>query len=58
MLWGIEDPVVALAYLLSIGGMLTCLVYGIVHWNREDEPAKPEDVQWAREEKEEIEKAL
>ena len=58
MIWGIEDPVVTLAYLLSIAGMVTCAVYGWAHWNRGDEPAKPEDVAWAKEEKEDIEKSL
>lgn len=58
MFCGIEDPMVTLAYLLAIGGMFTCVVYGILHWNRDDEPAKPEDVQWAKEEKEVIEKSL
>ena len=58
MIWGIEDSVVTLAYLMSIAGMLTCAVYGWTHWNRDDEPAKPEDMAWAKEEKEDIEKSL
>lgn len=58
MFCGIEDPMVMLAYLLSISGMLACVVYGIVHWNRDDEPTKPEDIQWAKEEKSSIEKSL
>lgn len=58
MFFGIEDPMVMLAYLLSIGGMLTCVVYGVMHWNRDDEPAKAEDIQWAKEEKNTIEKSL
>jgi hypothetical protein len=39
-------------------GMLACVVYGLLNWNRGDEPAKPEDVRWAQEEKDEIEKKL
>ena len=58
MIFGIQDPGVAVAYLLSFGGALVCVVYGITQWNKGDEPVKPEDVQWAKEEKEEIENAL
>ena len=58
MFCGIEDPMVALAYVLGFAGMLMCVVYGIIHWNRDDEPVKPEDVQWAKEEKDDIEKSL
>ena len=58
MILGIQDPCVALAYLLSIGGALVCVVHGFTHWNKGDEPTKLEDVQWAKEEKEEIEAAL
>ena len=58
MFCGIEDPLVTFAYLISIGGALTCAIYGILNWNRDDAPAKPEDVRWAQEEKEEIEKSL
>ncbi len=58
MVFGIQDPVVAGAYLLAFGGMVACVTYGILQWNRGDEPARPEDVQWAQEEKEQIEKAL
>jgi len=58
MIFGIQDPWVAVAYLLSFCGALVCVVYGILQWNKGDEPVKPEDVQWAKEEKEEIEEAL
>jgi hypothetical protein len=58
MILGIQDPWVAVAYLLAFAGSLVCVVYGITHWNKGDEPVKPEDVQWAKEEKEEIEAAL
>jgi hypothetical protein len=33
-------------------------VYGFTQWNRGDEPVKPEDVKWAKEEKEEVEASL
>jgi hypothetical protein len=58
MIVGIQDPWVVVAYLLSIGGALVCVGYGFTQWNRGDEPVKPEDVKWAKEEKEEIEAAL
>lgn len=52
-----QDPWVAAAYLLSIAASLLCVVYGVVNWNKGDEPVKPEDVV-TQEEKEEIESAL
>ena len=58
MILGIQDPWVVVAYLLAFAGAFVCVVYGITHWNKGDEPAKPEDVQWAKEEKEEIEAAV
>ena len=57
-MFGIQDPWVAIAYLLAFLGSLTCVVYGITQWNKGDEPVKPEDVAWAKEEKEDIENAL
>jgi len=58
MILGIQDPYVALAYLLAVAGALVCAGYGITHWNKGDEPVKPEDIQWAKEEKEDIEPTL
>lgn len=55
---GIESPGVWVAYLLSIGGAVLCVVYGIIHWNKGEEPLQKEDVDWAKEEKEEVEEAL
>jgi hypothetical protein len=48
---GIEDPFVLAAYLLCIGSTLLCVVYGLLTWNRGDEPVRTEDLAWAREEK-------
>lgn len=31
---GLPDAYIWLAYLLSIGGALLCVVYGIVNWNK------------------------
>ena len=49
-LLGIEDPIVALAYVLCLGSTLLCVVYGWRNWNRGDEDVKEEDVRWAAEE--------
>jgi len=31
---GLSDPSILLAYLLSLGGAVLCIVYGIVNWNK------------------------
>jgi hypothetical protein len=33
---GINDPQIWLAYLLSIGSALGCIIYGLIHWNDTD----------------------
>ena len=33
---GLDDPGVILAYLLSIGGAVLCVVYGVLNWNNTD----------------------
>lgn len=48
---GIEDPYVLAAYLLCIGSTLLCIVYGLITWNRGDEPVHTQDLAWARQEK-------
>ena len=58
MMLGLADPWVAAAYWLSIASAVLCLGYGVVNWNRGDEPEQEEDVRWAREEKEDIESKL
>lgn len=30
---GLTDPGIILAYALSIGGAVLCVVYGIINWN-------------------------
>ena len=55
---GIEDNWVVLVYVLCILSTILCVVYGLVNWNRGDEPVLQEDVEWAKEEKEEIEETL
>jgi hypothetical protein len=58
MILGLADPWVAAAYLLSIASAVLCVVYGFLNWNRGDEPTREEDVQWAKEEKEDVESTL
>ena len=47
---GIQDPVVALAYLLCLASTLLCVFYAWRNWNRGDEVVEPDDVKWAKEE--------
>ena len=58
MVLGIESPSVWLAVVLSLGSAALCVVYGIVNWNKGEEPVKKEDMDWAKEEKTEVEDAL
>jgi len=57
-LLGIEGGWVVLAYLLCILSTLLCVVYGVLNWNKGDEPLQQEDVEWAREEHEEVEDVM
>lgn len=57
-MWGIQDPVIVVCYVLCIAASLLCVIYGAINWNRGDIPVKKEDVDWAKEEKEEIEEAM
>lgn len=47
---GIEDYYVWLAYLLCLGSTALCVIYGLICWNRGQEPTEKEDIQWAEEE--------
>ena len=55
---GIEDPGVWWAYVLSIASAALCVGYGVANWNKGEEPVKKEDVDWAKEEKTEVEDAV
>lgn len=55
---GIDDPAIWLAYLLCILSTLLCVIYGAMNWNKGDEPLQQEDIDWAKEEKAEVEDAL
>ena len=51
-MFGIEDPWVALAYILCILSALLCLIWGGLKWNKDDSTPEPEDEirHWAEEE--------
>ena len=55
---GIENPGVWAAYVLTLASAALCVGYGIANWNKGEEPVKKEDVDWAKEEKSEVEDAL
>lgn len=54
MTLGIPSTAVWLAYVLSIGSALLCVIYGFFNWNKGAETVKKEDIDWAKEEKEEV----
>jgi len=35
-MFGINDPQILLAYLLSVLSALGCIIYGLMHWNDKD----------------------
>lgn len=49
---GIDDSYVLLGYLLCIGAVLLCVIYGLLNWNRGAEDTDIDDIRWAAEEKE------
>jgi len=49
---GIEDPQIWSAYLLSILSAVACVIYGVINWDKGDEPMNQQDEKWAKEEKE------
>ncbi len=40
MMFGIQDASIWLAYVLSIGSALLCIIYGIANWNKGDNNSK------------------
>lgn len=58
MVLGIESPSVWLAYVLSVASAAVCVVYGILTWNKGDEPPHQEEMDWAKEEKNKVETSL
>ena len=50
-MFGIDDPLVASAYLLCLASTLLCVLYAWRNWNRgDDDEFKEEDQRWAKEE--------
>lgn len=51
-MFGFEDIGALLAFLLTIGAALLCLVYGIINWNKpskeEEEREVSEELEWER----------
>ena len=45
---GIDDVFVALAYTLSVGSTILCVVYSWRNWHRGDDSVHDEDVRWAQ----------
>ena len=46
---GIEDPGIYLGYLFAIIGLLACVIYGILNWNKGMETSTEEiqkDLDW------------
>ena len=57
---GIKDPLIYLAYVLSLLSALLCVVYGIANWNKgaeKEEEEIAEEQTWAKKEHE-INKSL
>ena len=55
---GISDAGIWSAYLLCLLSAALCVVYGAINWNKGDESLQKEDLDWAQEEKAEIDEAL
>ncbi len=47
---GMGDSWVALAFVLCVLSSLLCVVYGVLNWNKGEEPPQQEDAKWAAEE--------
>ena len=50
-MFGIEDPMIWLAYASCIASTLLCVVYGIITWNRGEEEIENDDIHWIDQEK-------
>jgi hypothetical protein len=48
---GIEDPNIALVYALCILSAILCVSYGVMNWDKGDEPVFAEDKKWVEDEK-------
>ena len=50
-MFGLPDPWIWSAYLLCILSALLCVIYGLMNWNKGEEPTTPDDQQWMEEER-------
>lgn len=50
-MFGIEDPLVLIGYLLCLVSALACVIYGLVMRNRGDETMDMDDAQWEQEQR-------
>jgi hypothetical protein len=48
---GIEDPYVAMAYILCLASTALCVIYGLINWNRGEQRVEQEDITWIAHEK-------
>jgi hypothetical protein len=51
-MFGIDDPMVWMAYLLCLAATAACIVYGVRNWNRGDDELDSDDKSWAKHEHE------
>lgn len=49
-MFGLTDPLIYSAYILCVIGTLFCVVYGLINWNKGEEPVYREDKEWVSEE--------
>ena len=48
---GLSEPAIWSVYLLCIVSAIFCVIFGILNWNKGDEPVFPEDKRWVEDEK-------
>ncbi len=48
-MFGINDPVIYIGYLLAVVSLIACIVYGVLNWNKGMETSTEEiqkDLEW------------
>ena len=54
-MFGIEDPVIYVGYLLTVLSLILCVAYGAINWNKGDTPKESEleaDARWEEKDEE------
>ncbi len=54
-MFGIEDPVIYIGYLLTVLSLVLCVIYGAINWNNGEDLEEKElgiDAHWAEKEEE------